>query len=308
MQENTIDLVVILGPTATGKTNLATQLAYALNAEIISADSRQIYRGMDLGTGKDLSEYTVNGHPIPHHLIDIKEAGYKYNVYEYQKDFLAAYRDVQSRDVLPILCGGTGMYIEAVLKGYKLISVPVNQALRDELEPFSLEELTAKLAAMKTLHNTSDVDTKKRAIRGIEIETYYLDHPEIELDYPKINPLIFGVQLERKEVMERIYARLKQRLREGMIDEVQALLDAGIAADDLIYYGLEYKFITQFLQKELSYNQMVEKLNVAIRQFAKRQMTWFRGMERKGFTIHWVDGLLPLEEKVNNCLRVMSSE
>lgn len=300
-----IDLITVLGPTATGKTSFATHLAKILQAEIISADSRQVYRGMDLGTGKDLDDFIIDDIKIPYHLIDIVDAGYKYNVYEYQNDFLKAYNNIKNRGVLPILCGGTGMYIEAVLKGYKLISVPVNEALRHELDKLSLEELTNKLSAMKTLHNTSEVDTKKRAIRNIEIETYYNEHPEIDFDYPKINSLIFGISFDRQKVKDRITERLKQRLRDGMIDEAERLLDQGVPAETLTYYGLEYKFMTQFLQKEFSYNTMVKKLNVAIHQFSKRQMTWFRKMERSGFKINWIDGELPMEKKIQEALRVI---
>lgn len=302
---NNIDLITVLGPTATGKTSFATNLAKLLQSEIISADSRQVYRGMDLGTGKDLADFNVNGQNIPYHLIDIVDAGYKYNVYEYQNDFLKAYNDVKSRGITPVLCGGTGLYIEAVLKGYKLISVPVNETLRAELEQHSLEELTQKLAAMKDLHNTTEVDTKKRAIRNIEIESYYHDHPEIDFQYPKINPLIFGIKFERQAVKDRITERLKQRLRDGMIDEAQRLLDSGIPAETLVYYGLEYKFMTQYLQKEFSYNTMVKKLNVAIHQFSKRQMTWFRKMERSGFNIHWIDGELSMDDKMAEALKII---
>ncbi len=302
MSELNNDLIVVLGPTATGKTGLAIDIAQQISGEIISADSRQVYRGMDLGTGKDLDEYTINGVQMPHHLIDIVDAGYKYNVFEYQSDFLKAYEQVQKNGNIPILCGGKGMYIEAVLKGYKLINVPVNESLRQELLPFSLEELREKLALLKEMHNTTDVDTQKRAIRAIEIETYYQSHPKVEIDYPEIKPIIFGVNYERELVKQRITERLQQRLRDGMIDEVQALLDSGIPAEDLIYYGLEYKFITQYLQKEFSFNKMRDKLNVAIHQFSRRQMTWFRKMERNGFKIHWVDGLLAPEDKVQFCL------
>ncbi len=306
MGNKNFDLIVVLGPTATGKTNLAANLAYKLSTEIISADSRQVYRGMDLGTGKDIDEYIVNETDIPYHLIDIKTAGYKYNVYEYQADFLNVYNNICKRGKIPLLCGGTGMYIESVLKGYKLINVPANENLRSELENYSLPELSEILSGIKNQHNTSDIDTKKRAIRAIEIALYYKNNSVADINYPIINPLIFGVLLERKLVKERITLRLKQRLRDGMIDEVQGLLNSGISPDNLIYYGLEYKYITQFLQKEFSYNKMVEKLNVAIHQFSKRQMTWFRKMERDGFKIHWVDGELPLEEKTNYCLNIIN--
>lgn len=299
MTNKAIDLIAVVGPTATGKTTFAAHLAQILNAQIISADSRQVYRGMDLGTGKDLADYTVNEQQIPHHLIDIVDAGTKYNVFEYQADFLKAYEVVRSQNSFPILCGGSGMYIEAVLKGYKLINVPVNEPLRESLEKYTLPELAARLAAMKRLHNTSDVDTKKRAIRAIEIETYYQQNPGVDFSYPEFNALMLGIKLDRQIVKQRITERLKQRLREGMIDEVELLLKQGVPADVLMYYGLEYKFIVQYLQKEFSYNGLVEKLNIAIHQFAKRQMTWFRKMEREGFKIHWIDGLATMDEKIH---------
>jgi len=302
---NKIDLITILGPTATGKTSFATQLAKLISAEIISADSRQVYRGMDLGTGKDLEDFVVEGVAIPYHLIDIINAGEKYNVYEYQNDFLKIYEDIQKRETFPILCGGTGLYIEAVLKGYKLINVPINKELRQELEKKTLEELAEELATMKDLHNTSEIDTKKRAIRNIEIETYYKSNPEIDFNYPKIEPLIFGINFERQIVKDRITERLKQRLRNGMIDEAQRLLDSGVSLETLMYYGLEYKFMAMYLKKELSYNQMVKKLNVAIHQFSKRQMTWFRKMERSGFNIHWIDGNLSMEDKLGEAMKVI---
>lgn len=305
MTAKSIELITILGPTATGKTNFAAHLANLLNAEIISADSRQVYRGMDIGTGKDLADYTIGDKLIPYHLVDIVDAGEKYNVYEYQQDFLNAYYDIKSRNVLPILCGGTGMYIEAVLKGYKLISVPVNEELRESLEKYSLEELSVMLSEFKNQHNKSDADTKKRAIRAIEIATYYRDNEEIDFSFPEINPLIFGVKMERHLVKERITQRLKQRLREGMIDEIESLVKQGVSKETLIYYGLEYKFICQYLNGEFSYNKMVEKLNIAIHQFSKRQMTWFRKMERSGFNINWIDGNLPLDKKLEQAMAII---
>lgn len=303
-----IDLITVLGPTATGKTAFAANLAFLLNAEIISADSRQVYRGMDLGTGKDIADYTVNGVAIPYHLVDIADAGDKYNVFAYQNDFLKTYTDIINRQKLPILCGGTGMYIEAVLKGYKLIHVPVNQALRDSLETYDLSQLHAKLARLKPMHNTSDVDTKKRAIRAIEIETYYQENNDMDFSYPKINALLLGIKFERSTIKERITERLKQRLRDGMIDEVQLLLNKGVDAETLLYYGLEYKFITQYLNGEFSYNKMVEKLNIAIHQFSKRQMTWFRKMERSGFKIHWIDGYASMDEKIRAAMEVIQKK
>jgi len=297
-----MDLITILGPTATGKTKFAAHLGKLLNAEIISADSRQVYKGMDIGTGKDIDDYTVDGVTIPNHLVNIVDAGEKYNVFEYQSDFLKVFERLQQDNILPILCGGSGMYIEAILKGYKLINVPVNNKLRNDLEEFTLPELAAKLALFKRPHNKSDVDTKKRAIRAVEIATYYENNPAIDHNFPKISSLILGIKLERKEVKERITFRLKQRLREGMIEEVETLITNGVSAETLIYYGLEYKFITQFLNKELSYNKMVEQLNVAIHQFSKRQMTWFRKMERNGFKINWIDGNLPMEEMLQKAM------
>ena len=292
------DLITILGPTASGKTPFAAALAHKLNTEIISADSRQIYRGMDLGTGKDLADYTVNGHPIPYHLIDIADPGYKYNVFEYQRDFLIFYESIKQKGRLPVLCGGTGMYLESVLKGYKLMPVPENPELRARLANHSLEELTEILKQYKTLHNSTDVDTVKRAIRAIEIEEYYAVHPVPEREFPKLNSLIIGVDIDRELRREKITRRLKQRLDEGMVDEVRRLTEQGISPDDLIYYGLEYKFLTLYVIAKLTYEEMFTELETAIHQFAKRQMTWFRGMERRGFTIHWVSAELPMEEKI----------
>ena len=292
------NLVTILGPTATGKTQLATALAARIDGEIISADSRQIYRGMDIGTGKDLAEYVVDGKPIPYHLIDIVDAGYKYNVFEYQRDFLKAFESVNQRGHLPILCGGTGLYIEAVLNGYKLLAVPDNQILREQLANKTLDELTSILRGYKTLHNQTDVDTVKRAIRAIEIEEYYQTHEEETVEYPELKSLIIGVGIDREVRREKITTRLKARLNEGMIDEVKKLLDSGIPPDDLIYYGLEYKFVTNYLLGKLTFDELFTQLEIAIHQFAKRQMTWFRGMERRGFTIHWLDALKSMDEKL----------
>lgn len=292
------DLVTILGPTASGKTPLAVALAYRLDAEIISGDSRQVYRCMDLGTGKDLADYVVDGKRVPYHLIDIVEPGYKYNVFEFQRDFLQAYDDIRQRGVLPILCGGTGMYIESVLKGYKLLPVLENPELRASLADKSLDELTTILAGYKKLHNSTDVDTVKRAIRAIEIEEYYRQQPVSAREFPAINSLVIGVDIDRDLRRTKITRRLKQRLDEGMVDEVRALLDAGIPAEDLIYYGLEYKYLTLYAVGQLTYDEMFHQLEIAIHQFAKRQMTWFRGMERRGFNIHWIDASLPMEQKV----------
>ena len=303
-------MVTILGPTASGKTTLATRLAHTIGGEIISADSRQVYRNMDIGTGKDLSDYVVDGKKIPYHLIDIAEAGTKYNLYQYQHDFHVAYQDIVSRDERPILCGGTGLYLEAVLKGYTLSPVPQNAELRARLEGKSLAELTQILSDLKeqtgsVMHNTTDVDSCQRAIRAIEIETYNIEHATALRTMPAIDSLIIGVNIEREERRRKITARLKQRLDEGMVEEVQGLLNSGIAADDLIYYGLEYKFITEYIIGKLTYEEMFRQLEIAIHQFAKRQMTWFRGMERRGTTIHWVDASLPMSEKLKEVLQLM---
>ena len=304
-------LITILGPTACGKTSLAAALALRVDGEIISADSRQVYRRMDIGTGKDLSDYrpvvdgsTVN---IPYHLIDICEPGTKYNLFQYQQDFANAYADITARGKQPILCGGTGLYIEAVLKGYHLSPVPQNQELRDRLEGRSLQELTDMLVELKakngsTMHNTTDVDSCQRAIRAIEIETYNMEHPMPKRELPPVDSLIIGLQIDRELRRERISRRLKDRLEEGMVDEIRSLLDSGIAAEDLIYYGLEYKFVTQYVMGQLTYDEMFRQLEIAIHQFAKRQMTWFRGMERRGFTIHWIDATLPMEKKVEQIM------
>ena len=284
---NNYDLITILGPTACGKTSFAANLAYHLDAEIISADSRQVYRRMDIGTGKDLSEYTVQGKQIPYHLIDIVEPGYKYNVYEYQRDFLTAYEAIRSRGKRIILCGGTGLYLESILRGYRLSTVPQNLALRQALESKSLAELTTILRSYKALHNTTDVDTAQRAIRAIEIEEHYRQHTKAERPFPTLHCLTLGLSIEREARRKRITKRLKQRLSAGMIEEVQALLASGVSPEDLIYYGLEYKYVTQHLQGRISKEELFHVLEIAIHQFAKRQMTWFRGMERRGITIHW---------------------
>lgn len=295
-------LITILGPTASGKTAFAAALAERLDTEIISGDSRQIYRSMDIGTGKDLADYIVNGKQIPYHLIDICEPGYKYNVFEYQHDFFKAFNSIKDKGKLPILCGGTGMYIEAVLKGYKLLDVPPNPELRNSLKGKSLEELETILSSYKTLHNKTDVDSAQRAIRAIEIEEYYKTQAPDKNEYEPINSLIIGVQIERELRREKISRRLRNRLDEGMVDEVRNILNTGVKPEDLIYYGLEYKFLTQYIIGELSYEDMVSQLEIAIHQFAKRQMTWFRGMERRGFTIHWIDATLPTEEKIEKVL------
>lgn len=296
-------MITILGPTASGKTSLAAALAARIDAEIISADSRQVYRGMTIGTGKDLDDYRQGDRLIPYHLIDICEPGTKYNLFQYQQDFHLIYNNIVARGVRPILCGGTGLYIESVLKGYALSPVPQNQALRDKLADKSLAELTEMLEDLKrrnhsVMHNRTDVDTAQRAIRAIEIETYNLEHPTDNRTLPPIDSVIIGVDINREERRRKITQRLKQRLEEGMVDEIRQLLNRGIAPENLIYYGLEYKFVTEYVIGKTSYEEMFRQLEIAIHQFAKRQMTWFRGMERRGFTIHWIDALDPMDSKV----------
>ena len=303
MGNSNYDMLTILGPTASGKTGLAAQLALRLEGEIISADSRQVYRNMDLGTGKDLQDYIVDGIPVPYHLIDIANAGYQYNVFEFQRDFLKVYAEMKSRNCFPVMCGGSGLYLEAVLKGYRLIQVPVNEQRRAELEQLSLEALTEILTGYKSLHNTSDIENKKRALRAIEIEEFCRANPGIDLSFPAINSLIVGVKYDRNSRRNRITQRLKQRLDEGMADEVRKLLDSGLQPDDLTYYGLEYKYLTLYITGELTFDEMFNGLNTAIHQFAKRQMTWFRKMEREGFNIRWLDGYQPTEQKVEIVLR-----
>ena len=291
-------LITVLGPTASGKTSFAAALAARLDSEIISADSRQIYRSMDIGTGKDLADYTINGKPVPYHLIDICDPGDKYNVFEYQHAFFRAFEDIRNRGKLPVLCGGTGMYIEAVLKGYKLLDVPANPVLRESLKGKSLAELEQLLSSYKTLHNKTDVDSPQRAIRAIEIEEYYKTQAPDATGYDPIRSLIVGLDISRELRREKISRRLRSRLDEGMVDEVKGILAKGVKPDDLIYYGLEYKYLTLYVLGELSYTEMVSQLEIAIHQFAKRQMTWFRGMERRGFTIHWLDATLPAAQNI----------
>ncbi|MCQ2198419.1 MAG: tRNA (adenosine(37)-N6)-dimethylallyltransferase MiaA [Paludibacteraceae bacterium] len=295
-----IDLIAIVGPTASGKTAFAAHLAHEIKSEIISADSRQIYRGMDLGTGKDIDDYTIDGQTVPYHLIDIADAGYKYNLFEYQRDFNNAYKEIKSRGITPIVCGGTGLYVESVLRGYTLLSVPENKELRERLADKSLEELTEILKQYKTLHNTTDVDTAKRAIRAIEIQEYYSLHPDEVEEHttPRLNALVIGVDIEREERRNRISSRLRARVESGMVDEVKRLLDSGIAPEYLIYYGLEYKYLTNYVIGNLEYEEMLSQLEIAIHQFAKRQMTWFRGMEKRGTKIEWIDYKLPMNKKV----------
>lgn len=300
------EMLVVTGPTASGKTRRAVELARCFDAEIISADSRQVYQRMDIGTGKDLAEYGE----IPYHLIDIAPAGSKYNLYRFLDDYAAAREAIERRGRLPLLCGGTGMYLEAALNSLRLPQVPENLELRASLADKSLPELTDILAAMKPLHNTTDVDTCKRAIRAIEIQRYYADHPELAADVKPVkvsNALIVGINIDRENRRRRISDRLRQRLDSGMIDEVKSLLDSGVAPEDLIYYGLEYKFVTQYLIGELSRSQMVEQLEIAIHQFAKRQMTWFRGMERRGFTINWLDWDMPDAEFIDRVRNLLTN-
>ena len=300
-------MITILGPTASGKTPLAASLAKEIGGEIISADSRQVYRRMDIGTGKDLEDYG----DIPYHLIDIAEPGTKYNLFQYQQDFFDAYNNIIGRGKIPILCGGTGLYIEAVLKGYQLSPVPQNPELRKRLEDKSLDELTQMLVELKqqngsNMHNKTDVDSCQRAIRAIEIETYNLPHPVPRRELPPVDSVIIGVNIDREARRQKITNRLKARLEGGMVDEVRSLLNEGIPAEDLIYYGLEYKFVTEYVTGQTTYDEMFQRLEIAIHQFAKRQMTWFRGMERRGFTIHWIDALLPMEEKVRTIIQILT--
>lgn len=302
---NNYELITIIGPTASGKTAFAAALAARLDTEIISGDSRQVYRSMDIGTGKDLADYVVDGKQIPYHLIDICNPGDKYNVFEYQHDFHKAFEEIRKKGKLPILCGGTGMYIESVLRGFKLLDVPQNPALRESLKGKSLAELEQILASYKVLHNKTDVDSAQRAIRAIEIEEFYKTEAPDKREYAPINSLIIGVDIDRDLRREKISKRLRARLDEGMVDEIRAILATGVKPEDLIYYGLEYKFLTLYIIGQLTYDEMVSQLEIAIHQFAKRQMTWFRGMERRGLHIHWLDATLPTDEKINNVLALI---
>ncbi len=297
-------MVTILGPTATRKTKLAASVAAELGGEIISADSRQVYRGMDIGTGKDYGDYLVEGKQIPHHLVDIVDPGYEYNVFEFQRDFLRVFDDIVSRNQQPVLCGGTGLYLEAVLSGYRLLQVPENEELRQQLSEKSLDELTGILKSMRALHNTTDLTDRDRTIRAIEIAEYEQAHPGEKENFPKIDHRIYGIKFERRIIRERITQRLKQRLNEGMIDEVKQLLDSGLKPEQLTFYGLEYRYLTDYVTGKISYDEMFRLLNTAIHQFAKRQMTWFRRMEKRGFRIHWIDGQLPLAKKTELVLKL----
>ncbi|MEL7587914.1 MAG: tRNA (adenosine(37)-N6)-dimethylallyltransferase MiaA [Prolixibacteraceae bacterium] len=300
MEQGRYQLLAIVGPTASGKTAVAARAAYELDGEVISADSRQVYRRMDLGTGKDYADYEINGTRIPCHLIDLVDAGYQYSVFEYQHDYLTAYADVTSRGKFPVLCGGSGLYLEAVLKNYRLVQVPHNEELRRSLESYGLDVLIKILKSYKPKqHNTTDLGNVKRAIRAIEIEEYLSRHPDQNTNMPAINSLVVGVKFDRLSRRKRITERLEQRLGQGMLDEVQDLLNNGLTPDQLSYYGLEYKYLTWHLQGKLSYSDMFSALETAIHQFAKRQMTWFRRMERQGTMIHWLDGYMPPEEKLN---------
>lgn len=297
-------MIVILGATATGKTDVAVHLSQCVDGEIISADSRQVFRGMDIGTGKDLTSYSIDGKIVPYHLIDIADAGTEYSVFDFQQDFLKAYLDIIHREKTPILCGGTGLYIESVVKGYRLLDVPKNLELREQLSQFSDEMLIAMLSSYKKLHNHTDTENRDRLLRAIEIEKYHQEHDE--MIFPNIPYQLFGILYDRAVVMQRIEQRLKQRLENGMIEEVRALLNQQIAPQRLMKYGLEYKYLTQYIIGEITYDEMFRLLNIAIRQFAKRQMTWFRKMERDGFKIHWIDGTLPIREKVQEIVDAVS--
>lgn len=299
------DLLVITGPTASGKTALAASVADRLGGEVISADSRQVYRGMDLGTGKDLDEYNIDGRTIPCHLIDIADPGYKYNVFEYQRDFIRVYNELKQRNVFPVICGGSGMYLDSIITGYSMFEVPPNSGLRAQLEKKSMEELTGILSTYKKLHNTTDTDTKKRAIRAIEIEHFDSFSKKKQTKFPDLKSLVIGVMTDRETRRERISARLRQRLDAGMVEEVKKLLINGIRKEALVYYGLEYRFITLYLAGEMKYDDMVKNLEIAIHRFAKRQMTWFRGMERKGIVIHWINSELPMNEKVGRVMELL---
>jgi tRNA dimethylallyltransferase len=293
------NLLVILGPTASGKTNFGSHLSFHIGGEIISADSRQVYRKMDIGTGKDYQDYLIHGRNIPYHLVDIHDPGYKYNVYEFQNDFIRVFREIRQRGNFPVMVGGTGMYIQAVLDKYELIHVPVNPPRREELEKKTLDELVHMLKSYRTqLHNTTDLVHRKRTIRAIEIAEYYQDHPAPEMDFPEIHPIIIGIRNDPEERRKKISERLINRMEEGLADEVSGLLKT-VSREDLIFYGLEYKMVTLYLTGELTYSEMIRKLETAIHQFAKRQMTWFRRMEKSGYKIHWIDGRFSMDEKLD---------
>lgn len=302
MRKSGYDLITILGPTACGKTYFAACLSEKIGGEIISADSRQVYKKMDLGTGKDYDDYYVNGKMIPFHLIDILEPGEKYNVFEYQKDFIAAFNEIKNRGKMPVMCGGTGLYIDAVIKGYRLLPVPPNHLLRKKLESKTMEELIQILSKYRKLHNTTDIDTRKRAVRAIEIEEYHQQHPENDTLFPRLNTILIGIKYDREVIKKRITERLNDRLKKGMIEEVGNLLSKGLKPEQLVYYGLEYKYITLYLTGAIKYDEMFSRLNIAIHQFAKRQMTWFRKMEREGAVIHWLDEHMPFENRLEKAI------
>lgn len=304
MKAERYNLIAVVGPTASGKTAFAAHLADVLDGEIIGADSRQVYRNMNIGTGKDYEDYRVNNRLIPFHLIDVAEPGHHYNLFEYQQDFFKAWEAIRSRQKIPVLCGGSGLYINAVTRNYNLIRVPVNPYLRNKLKQRSLDELAGMLKSMKKLHNITDIDTKEHAIRALEIETFYKEHTETIRNMPVLNTLFIGIRFERSVERKRITERLYKRLRQGMVDEVRQLLESGLDPDELTYYGLEYKYITLYITGKLTYDDMADKLNTAIHQFAKRQMTWFRKMEREGTVIHWIDGALPMAEKLHKVLKL----
>lgn len=309
MELNSVyDLLVVTGPTASGKTSLAVAIANRLGGEVISADSRQVYRNMNLGTGKDYDDYTIKGAKVPYHLIDIVDPGYKYNVFEYQRDFLKVYSDLKSRNVFPVICGGSGMYADSIITGYKMEEVPPDSGLRAELDKKSMEELKGILSTYKDLHNITDIDTKKRVIRAIEIEHFNRSRKKKNIGFPKVNSLVVGVLFDRDTRRNRITERLNQRLKDGMIEEVKNLITQGVEKETLIYYGLEYKYITLYLTNKISYAGMASELEIAIHQFAKRQMTWFRGMEKRGTKIHWLDGNMPIDENVGKVLELLGSE
>jgi len=292
------EIITILGPTATGKTQIAALLAKKIGAEIVSADSRQVYRQMDIGTGKDLSDYQVEGFPIPFHLIDVVEPGVEYNVFQYQQAASKAIKEIQNRGLPVILCGGSGMYLDALLKGYKLFPVPTNLELRAHFQTQSFEDLSKLLATYRPLHNNTDIEIPDRLYRALEIEHFYQNHPELQEISTPIPSIIFGLNGDRDLIRNKITLRLKERLKNGMIEEIETLIQNGVNPEQLIRYGLEYKFVTQYLLGELNFDTMFEKLNIAIHQFSKRQMTWFRKMERDGFVIHWIDISLSETEKL----------
>jgi tRNA dimethylallyltransferase len=304
---STFDLVAVIGPTASGKTSFAAHLAFRINGEIISADSRQVYRRMNQGTGKDYADYIVENKQIPVHLIDIAEPGYKYSIFEYQRDFISAFKDITRRGKLPVLCGGSGMYIDAATRHYRLDEVPVNHELRKELSQRTLSELTEILSEMKVLHNNTDTDTIEHALRAIEIEKHTIENPVVYHSLPKMNTIYIGVLYEREEERQRITKRLNERIENGMIEEVKGLLDSGIPAESLTYYGLEYRYITLYIQGIIDFKTMKDKLNIAIHQFAKRQRTWFRKMEREGCIIHWIMGELPMSEKIERAVQLIEA-